>query len=79
MTPAASEGLWDEVRRGTLDVISSDHSGCGYDGPRGKRVNGDNATFTDIPNGVPGLGSRLPIVFSEGVSKGRIDPVNSCA
>ena len=24
---AASEGLWDDVRRGTLDVISSDHSG----------------------------------------------------
>jgi len=26
-----------------------------------------------IPNGVPGLGSRLPIMFSEGVSRGRID------
>ena len=70
---AASEGLWDDVRRGTLDVISSDHSGYGYDSPRGKRAHGDNAPFNDIPNGVPGLGSRLPIVFSEGVSKGRID------
>ena len=45
----------------------------GYDSPRGKRAHGDNAPFNDIPNGVPGLGSRLPIVFSEGVSKGRID------
>jgi dihydropyrimidinase len=71
---AASEGLWDEVRRGTLDVISSDHSGFGYNSPVGKRLHGDNATFRDIPNGVPGLGSRLPIVFSEGVAKGRIDP-----
>ena len=70
---AASEGLWDDVRRGTLDVISSDHSGYGYDSPRGKRLHGDDAPFRDIPNGVPGLGSRLPIVFSEGVSKGRID------
>ncbi len=71
---AASEGLWDDVRRGTLDVISSDHSGFGYNSPVGKRLHGDNASFRDIPNGVPGLGSRLPIVFSEGVAKGRIDP-----
>ena len=40
----------------------------------GKRLHGDNPLFSDIPNGVPGLGSRLPIVFSEGVAKGRIDP-----
>ena len=26
-TPATCEALWEEVRRGTLDVISSDHSG----------------------------------------------------
>jgi dihydropyrimidinase len=70
---AASEGLWEDVRRGTLDVISSDHSGFGYDSPVGKRLHGDNAPFNEIPNGVPGLGSRLPIVFSEGVAKGRID------
>lgn len=71
---AASEGLWEDIRRGTLDVVSSDHSGFGYNSPVGKRLHGDNAPFNDIPNGVPGLGSRLPIVFSEGVAKGRIDP-----
>ncbi len=71
---AASEGLWDVVRKGTLDIVSSDHSGWGYDTPVGKRVNGSDASFRDIPNGVPGLAARLPIVFSEGVSKGRIDP-----
>jgi dihydropyrimidinase len=70
---AASEGLWEMVRRGTLDVVSSDHSGWGYDTPVGKRVNGADAPFRDIPNGVPGLAARLPILFSEGVSKGRID------
>jgi dihydropyrimidinase len=65
--------LWDDVRRGTLDVVSSDHSGWSYGGPRGKRVNGIDAPFRDIPNGVPGLTARLPILFSEGVGKGRID------
>ena len=66
-------GLWEDIRRGTLDVISSDHSGWCYNGTRGKRVNGDDANFRDIPNGVPGLAARLPIIFSEGVVKGRID------
>jgi dihydropyrimidinase len=72
-TAAHQSGLWEDVRRGTLDVISSDHSGWCYNGPRGKRVNGDDASFRDIPNGVPGLAARLPIIFSEGVAKGRID------
>jgi dihydropyrimidinase len=66
-------GLWDMVRRGVLDVVSSDHSGWCYEGSRGKRVNGPEAPFRDIPNGVPGLAARLPIMFSEGVAKGRID------
>jgi dihydropyrimidinase len=70
---AASEGLWKMIRDSVLDVTSSDHSGASYDSPAGKRINGANAPFRDIPNGVPGLGSRLPILFSEGVSKGRID------
>jgi dihydropyrimidinase len=70
---AASEGLWKTVRDGVLDVVSSDHSGWGYETPVGKRVNGIDASFRDIPNGVPGVGARLPIMFSEGVSKGRID------
>jgi dihydropyrimidinase len=69
----ASAGLWDMIRLGTLDVVSSDHSGWGYMSPVGKRVHGTNAPFSDIPNGVPGVGSRLPILFSEGVGKGHID------
>jgi dihydropyrimidinase len=71
---AASEGLWKLVRDNVLDIVSSDHSGWSYETPVGKRVHGVDAPFSDIPNGVPGLGSRLPIMFSEGVSKGRIDP-----
>ena len=66
-------GLWDMVRRGVLDVVSSDHSGWCYEGPRGKRIHGTDAPFRDIPNGVPGLAARLPVLFSEGVAGGRID------
>src|SRR5262249_30874376 len=44
-----------------------------YDDPKGKKINGTDAPFSRIPNGLPGLEARLPILFSEGVSKGRID------
>ena len=54
-------------------LVSSDHSGWCYEGGRGKRMNGSDVSFRDIPNGVPGLSARLPIMFSEGVAKGRID------
>lgn len=70
---ADHEPLWGMLKRGVLDVVSSDHSGYSFDTATGKKVNGAEANFRDIPNGVPGVGSRLPILFSEGVSKGRID------
>lgn len=67
-----AEGLWAAIRAGTLDVISSDHCGYSFGGTRGKWMNGQNADFTRIPNGIPGLAARLPLIFSEGVAKGRI-------
>ena len=63
--------IWDMIRRGTLDVVSSDH--CAFS--VAAKVGGD---FTEIPNGIPGLASRLPLLFSEGVSKGRITLEKFC-
>ena len=71
---ASRAALWQDIRRGTLDVISSDHSGADFAGPHGKAHAGTDAPFTAIPNGIPGLAFRLPILFSEGVAAGRIDP-----
>ena len=76
-SPAPRDGaeharVWEMIRRGTLDVISSDHCGYSFAGALGKRQNGDGATFDAVPNGIPGLAARLPLLFSEGVSKGRI-------
>ena len=67
------EALWGHVQRGSIGVISSDHSGSSFAGSHGKLRAGAEAPFTEIPNGVPGLAARLAIIFSEGVSKGRID------
>lgn len=70
---ADHEGLWDMMRRGVIDVVSSDHSAFNTTGHHAKDMNGADASFRDIPNGVPGVGSRLPLLFSEGVATGRID------
>jgi dihydropyrimidinase len=67
------EGLWSMLRQGVIDVVSSDHAASNYTGVHGKDKNGQDAPFRDIPNGVPGVGSRMPLLFSEGVVKGRID------
>ena len=71
---AARAGLWQAIRLGTLGVISSDHSGWSYDGPRGKRSAGSDAPFPAIPNGVPGLAARLPLMWSLGVAAGHLTP-----
>ncbi|HBF31097.1 dihydropyrimidinase [Rhizobium sp.] len=68
-----AEGLWAAIRAGTLDIISSDHCGYSFGGTRGKWLNGADANFPNIPNGIPGLAARMAIIFSEGVVKGRID------
>jgi dihydropyrimidinase len=70
---ADQEALWGHIRRGVIDVVSSDHSPTRFDDRKGKKVAGDNAPFNRIPNGIPGLAARLPVLFTEGVSAGRID------
>jgi dihydropyrimidinase len=72
-TAADRAALWRDIAAGTLDVVSSDHSGWSFGGEHGKWVAGVNAPFTKIPNGVPGLAARLPLLFSEGVNGGHID------
>lgn len=43
-----------------------------YNDPNG-RIRGTSARLPLVPNGVPGIERRMPILFSEGVGKGRID------
>jgi dihydropyrimidinase len=66
------DALWRAVTDGVFDIISSDHAGYRFDDPKGKKAHGDHAPFTKIPNGVPGLETRLPLLFSEGVGRGRL-------
>ena len=69
---ANQEFVWNGIASGVLSVFSSDHAGYVYNSPTGKKAKGENTAFNAIPNGVPGLEIRLPLLFSEGVGKGRI-------
>jgi len=69
---AAQEAIWRGLSNGTLQVFSSDHAPYRFD-ETGKLKAGPNPTFKQIANGVPGIELRLPLLFSEGVGKGRID------
>ncbi len=68
---ATQEALWRGIGDRLFDVVSSDHCPYSYD-ERGKLVNSANPTFKQVPNGLPGLEARLPLLFSGGVSSGRI-------
>ena len=69
---ANQEFVWRGIVNGTLGVFSSDHAPYRFDDAEGKKLHGEAAPFKSIPNGVPGLEIRLPMLFSEGVLKGRI-------
>lgn len=64
---------WEGLQNGTFDLFSSDHCPFRYEDDAGKLNEKGKRNFRWIPNGIPGVETRLPILFSEGVSKGRID------
>ena len=66
------EHLWRGLANGVFQVVSSDHAPYRYAGPAGKRAHGTQVSFDKVANGVPGLEVRLPLLFSEGVGKGRL-------
>lgn len=52
-------------------MFSSDHAPYRFD-ETGKLPHGEKTTFKQMANGLPGLEVRLPLLFSEGVMKGRL-------
>lgn len=68
---ATQEALWRHLQVGTFSVFSSDHAPYRFDAS-GKLAKGPDAPFKVIANGMPGIALRLPLLFSEGVSKGRL-------
>jgi dihydropyrimidinase len=69
---ANQDHVWRGLASGIFQVFSSDHAPYRFSDPAGKRPDGPETDFHKIANGVPGLETRLPLLFSEGVGKGRI-------
>ncbi len=68
---ANQEAVWKALRGGVFSVFSSDHAPFSYDDPTGKKLGGSEQPFQKIPNGVPGVETRLPLLF-DGVHQGRL-------
>ena len=69
---ANQELIWNGLNDGLFTVFSSDHAPFNYDDPAGKKPGGAQVPFRHIPNGIPGLETRLPLLYSEGVLAGRM-------
>ena len=67
-TAADREALWRALADGSLSVVSTDH--CPYMF-HGQKSLGRN-DFTQIPQGAPGIETRLTYLYDRGVRAGRI-------
>ncbi|MBL8567690.1 MAG: dihydropyrimidinase [Phreatobacter sp.] len=68
----SQQAIWEGLKQGVFHTFSSDHCPFFYDSPRGKLAPKGRTSFKWVPNGLPGVETRMPILWSEGVSKGRI-------
>jgi dihydropyrimidinase len=83
-TPADNQRLWAGLADGTIQTIGTDHCSFFYDGTQpimyegqpiaipGKELGKDD--FTKIPNGLPCVGDRLPILWTYAVRSGKLSP-----
>lgn len=71
-TRADTEDIWRSVCDGTIHIVSSDHCPYSLNGAKGKRSGASRPHFRHVPPGLPGLETRLMLLFSDGVSAGRI-------
>ncbi|MCF3933537.1 dihydropyrimidinase [Acuticoccus sp. M5D2P5] len=62
--------LWRHLHAGNLQLWSSDHAPYRYGDS--KLAAGPNPAFNQVANGMPGIEMRAPLLFSEGVLKGRL-------
>jgi dihydropyrimidinase len=81
-TAADNATLWRGLASGLIQSVGTDHCPFFFDGAKpidyeglsvaipGKELGAGD--FSKIPNGVPGVGDRLPILWSYGVGQGRI-------
>lgn len=60
--------LWDGLAQGLVDTVGTDH--CPFDVVQ-KEMGKD--AFTAIPNGIPAIEDRVNLLYTYGVSRGKLD------
>ncbi|WYZ39513.1 hypothetical protein EsH8_III_001427 [Colletotrichum jinshuiense] len=71
------EAMWTGIVNGTFTTFSSDHAPSKYDHPCGKKAGlGENGLmrYDKVPNGLPGVETRMPLLFEGGVLSGKVTP-----
>ena len=79
---ADQQRLWQALTADEIQVMGTDHCPFFYDGTTPIEYEGEMVAipgkelgagdFTKIPNGLPGVGDRLPVLWTTGVGQGRI-------
>jgi dihydropyrimidinase len=59
--------LWEALERGQIDTVATDH--CPFDVAQKQMGDGN---FTLIPNGIPAIEDRVNLLYTYGVSRGRL-------
>jgi dihydropyrimidinase len=60
--------LWDALAKGFIDTVATDH--CPFD--TSQKLLGKDS-FTQIPNGIPGIEERVNLLYTYGVKSGILD------
>jgi len=76
--------LWEGLSNNILQTIGTDHCPFYFDGTKSIVYEGNKVTipgkelgmddFTKIPNGLPGIQDRMPVLWTYGVRAGHITP-----
>jgi len=65
--PKDLDALWRGIANGTFTTFSSDHAPSKYEHPGGKQLGMVDGIprFSKIPNGLPGIETRMALLFSQ--------------
>jgi len=79
-----NQRLWQGLKEKVIQTIATDHCPFFYNGQEPINYEGKpvaipgkelgKGDFTKIPNGLPGVGDRMPVLFTEMISKGLFSP-----
>ncbi len=67
--------LWRALAGNTLQAVSTDHCPFWFEGGVNGRIPGKElgrASFDKIPNGLPGIEDRMPVIWHHGVNGGKL-------